>query len=230
MNLNTEPIKNWFGFTRRERRSTFSLLLIIVIILIIRYSIPDNNAVLEIVASENDQSVFKNDSTKSADVKAKVNNTRGINKQKFSAIYTKYQTGSRRSGKATDINLSDTAELMRLPGIGSVLSVRIIKYRKYLGGFARIEQLKEVYGLSAETYDLIKSRVTADSTFIQRIDINTADYKELSHIRYLDKYEISAILKYRELKGRISKISDLVDNKLITMEKAGKVGAYIRFE
>ena len=62
--------------------------------------------------------------------------------------------------------------------------------------------MKEVYGLSEETYEMIKDRITADSSFINRININTADYKELSRVRYLDKYEITSILKYRELKGR----------------------------
>ena len=34
---------------------------------------------------------------------------------------------------------------------------------------------------------------------LRKININSADYRELSHIHYLEKYDISAILKYREL-------------------------------
>ncbi|TAL66327.1 MAG: hypothetical protein EPN88_08645, partial [Bacteroidetes bacterium] len=60
--------------------------------------------------------------------------------------------------------------------------------------------------------------------------INSADYKKLSRLPYLEKYEVSAILKYRELKGNITNITDLIDNKLITKEKASKVGSYLRFD
>jgi DNA uptake protein ComE-like DNA-binding protein len=237
MKYNAEPIKNWFGFTRRERRSTFSLLIIIVFILIIRYSIPNSNATVEdltpAVFESYDHSTHNNDFSKPVEVKDKkayLQKITGIQNKKFSAARTSYQAGIRQLKKPVDINLSDTSELIRLPGIGSVLSARIVKYRAYLGGYSKIEQLKEVYGLSAETYDLIKNSITADSSFIKRININAADYKELSHVRYLDKYEITAILKYRKLKGNIYKLSDMVDNKLITIVKARKVGAYIRFD
>lgn len=128
-----------------------------------------------------------------------------------------------------DINLSDSASLVELPGIGPVLSGRIIRYRRLLGGYATIDQLKEVYGLKAETYDIIKDRVFADSSVIIRININSAGYKELSHIHYFEKYEITAILKFRELKDRISGISDLTENKLITTEKAKKVRPYLKY-
>jgi competence protein ComEA len=135
----------------------------------------------------------------------------------------------RREKSKFDINLSDSAALVKLQGIGPVLSGRILRYRKLLGGYATVDQLKEVYGLKAETYDIIKDRVFADSSVIIRLNINSAGYKELSHIHYLEKYEISAILKYRELKGRITGISDLTENKLITTEKAKKVSPYLKY-
>jgi len=77
---------------------------------------------------------------------------------------------------------------------------------------------------------MIKERVFADSTVIIRININSAGYKELSRFPYFEKYEITAILKYREIKGRITGINDLTDNKLIAMEKAIKVRPYLKFE
>ena len=57
-----------------------------------------------------------------------------------------------------DINSCDSSSLVMLPGIGPVLSARIIKFRSLLGGFARKDQLKEVYGLPIETYNLISER------------------------------------------------------------------------
>ena len=129
-----------------------------------------------------------------------------------------------------DINTSDSATFENLYGIGPVLSARIIKYRRLLGGYARIDQLKEVYGLSSETYEAIREKIFADSTMINRININSVGFKELAHFPYFEKYEISAILKYREIKGRIKSMDDLTDNKLIMLEKAIKVRPYLKFE
>jgi len=128
-----------------------------------------------------------------------------------------------------DINRCDTSELIKLPGIGPVLSLRIIKYRNLLGGYVRKDQLREVYGLPAETYDLIKDKVYVDTLIITTIDINSADFRTLVRFPYFDKSDVTSILKYRELEGRISSIEELVDNKLISEEKAGKVRSYLRF-
>ena len=42
-----------------------------------------------------------------------------------------------------ELNSCDSLSLVALPGIGPVLSVRIIKYRNLLGGFAAVEQLRK---------------------------------------------------------------------------------------
>jgi len=55
--------------------------------------------------------------------------------------------------------------------------------------------------LPVETFELIKGRIFADSSMITKININSAGYKELSHIHYFEKYELTAILKYREIKA-----------------------------
>jgi competence protein ComEA len=282
MSLNNRPIKNWFGFTRRERRSTFIMLLIISLILGLRYTIPDSRIGIEDITGteswvEKQSELSKKESihpgeqfafdpnivSYSALMKlglgAKESNTLinyrrkggkfrlpsdikkvyGIEESKAEKLIPFIKISEDTLKKVSrfvrqrtkfDINLSDSASLVELPGIGPVLSGRIIRYRRLLGGYATIDQLKEVYGLKAETYDIIKDRVFADSSVIIRININSAGYKELSHIHYFEKYEISAILKYRELKGRIPGISDLTENKLITTEKANKVRPYLKYD
>jgi competence protein ComEA len=153
---------------------------------------------------------------------------------RFEAVHdnpAKLNTGSSLPQRPLlDINKCDSLSLVRLPGIGPVLSARIIKYRHFLGGFARIEQLKEVYGLPVETFDRIKHSIYADSAGIRRISINTADFKEIAHLPYLEKSDVKAIVKYRELKGGITGIVDLIENKLISEEKAKRVRPYINFE
>jgi competence ComEA-like helix-hairpin-helix protein len=212
-----------------------------VVVLVIRYAVPDSNIKIEhitagvIEAEDTQASLEKDSSTKIAETKFKkpyIKKAFGKSDKLLpSKVNYTIQRGERKAGSTSvDINLSDTAALKTLPGIGPVLSARVVKYRNFLGGFARIEQLKEIYGLSEETFELIKSRVTADSSFIKRINLNTADYKELTKIRYLEKYEIISILKYRQLKGKVTEIGDLVDNKLITAERAKQILPYLSFE
>src|SRR5664280_2201728 len=190
MNLNTEPIKKWFGFSRRERRATFILLVIIFVIIGVRYIFPDSMIAIEdfsgTIPPEEKGAIFlRKDSS---------NKGKAFSSDQFSGTKFKKNSYTRKfipqKKVSIDINSGDSATLVRLPGIGPVLSARIIKYRRLLGGFARIEQLKEVYGLPEETYELIKNRISADSTFISRININEAGYKELCHIRYLEKLSL----------------------------------------
>jgi competence protein ComEA len=284
MKLNTEPVKYWFGFTRRERRSSLILLLIILLIIGLRYTIPESNIAIEELSSgvsdfgglpgfqgDSLSSVaapFKfdpNTATYDTLIKlgfaakeantlinyrkkggkfrqpADIRKVYGIEEGKAEKLIPFIEVKADTTGKARfvmqrqqkpllDINSCDSASLVRLPGIGPVLSARIIKYRRLLGGFARIDQLKEVYGLPAETFDLIKGRVYADSSAVTRININSAGYKELSRLPYFEKYEVTSILKYRELKGRVEGMADLIDNKLITVEKASKVRPYLKFD
>ena len=232
MYLNREPIRNWFGYNRRERRSTFTLLLIVVLILVFRYVIPEKSIGIEDVTDTLAPAVLlsgKSGNDSSFGPK-KFSSDKGMSGKFNRSAFHPVISSSIPQKSKIEINRSDSATLVRLPGIGPVLSARIIKYRRLLGGFARIEQLKEVYGLSEETYDIIAKLVSADSSIIVRININTAEYRELAHIRYFDKYELASILKYRQLKGRINGINDLIDNKLITNEKAVQTGPYLRFD
>ena len=207
-----EPFKNWFGYTRRERRASFILLVLIVAVTFIRFIIPDKKITYE-------ETILKIPE-----------NQNEININKTEAIYRNSKSSrisyQQRKPKI-DLNSCDSASLEALPGIGPVLSARIIRYRNLLGGFASVSQLSEVYGLPEETFNMISGRLTADSSAIKRININTADYKQLIRLPYFDKYEVAAILKYRELKGRIGDLNEMVENKLITKEKLIKIRSYL---
>lgn len=128
-----------------------------------------------------------------------------------------------------ELNSCDSAMLEKLPGIGPVLSARIIKYRKLIGGFVSSEQLKEVYGLPAETFERIKSMVYADTTLLRKVNINTADYTALTGIPYLRRFHLTDILKYRELQGRISSVDELVKNRIIPDSLEARIRPYIDF-
>ncbi len=214
-----EFFRDWFGYSRRERRSTFILLNIIVLIAGIRYFFPIHQMTCTELPLSREWIA--------ADSAATVEAERGT----YSSAPT--QDPVRRSSaryRILDLNTCDSASLEALPGIGPVLSARIIKYRKLLGGYASVGQLREVYGLPEETFELISGRLSADSLDVARIRINSAAYSDLGRHPYFQKNEIRAILKYRELSGRITGVEELVNNGVISAETARKIVPYLEFD
>ena len=55
-----------------------------------------------------------------------------------------------------DINTATAEEWKSLPGIGEILSARIVKFRESLGGFSSVEQVAKTYGLKDSTFQLIR--------------------------------------------------------------------------
>jgi DNA uptake protein ComE-like DNA-binding protein len=205
---------NWFGYSRRERRSTFILLIIIMIVLGLRYVIPSQDIALEEIPIDLREDNFESSMvTQSSNIAGK----------------QRIIKSSVRRELALDINRCDSVSLIALPGIGPVLSARIIKYRKLIGGYVSVNQLKEVYGLPEETFNLIAPVLMTDSLGIRKIKINKAEYKELIRHPYFKRDEVASILKYRELKGKISDIGEMIENNLISAETGRKIRPYLDF-
>lgn len=62
--------------------------------------------------------------------------------------------------KKLDINTATAEELKELPGIGDVLSKRIVKFRNVVNGFKSLEDIKKTYGLSDSVYQVILPYLT----------------------------------------------------------------------
>ena len=215
MNSFTEFIRNWFGFTRRERRSSFILLIMILIVTGIRFIVPGQNISVEEMP---------------LDYTFPDNDTNIISKRNHVVSPVSKEINYKRNRPLLDINRCDSASLESLPGIGPVLSSRIIKYRNLIGGYVSVNQLREVYGLSEEIIKMNSLRLFADSTEIRKININKAEYKEMIHHPYFKKNEVSAIMKYRELQGKIKNIGEMIDNNLISSETGNKIKSYLDFK
>jgi DNA uptake protein ComE-like DNA-binding protein len=206
--------RNWFGYSRRERRSTIILLIIIMILLGLRYIIPAQNISFKEIPID-----FRESNIDSTQV---VEEAEIVSNQKELRTFNRKQS-------LINLNSCDSAALVVLPGIGPVLSSRIIKYRNLIGGYVSVNQLREVYGLKEETFSMISSMVFADSLSVRKIRINKADYKELIRHPYFQKSEVAAIMKYRELKGKITDIRVMTGNNLISQETSKKIRPYLDF-
>jgi competence protein ComEA len=282
MAFDFKPFVKWFGYTRRERRSSFVLLLILLLTVLIRYLVPSKELPIKdfsaSMAERNPESSVNSDrpagsvklvtfdpnrapssvlislgfSDKQAGIIVNYRQKGGRFKSP-SDIYRIYGVdsalilrlipyiiiekdtaiGHERNNvqyKKTELNKCDSSELDKLPGIGPVLASRIIKYRKLLGGYVSVSQLREVYGLRDSIFNMIAGRVSVDSNSITVIQINKAGFKDLIRHPYFERYDVQAILKYRELKGNITGITDLVDNRILSSEKAQRIRPYLLFD
>ncbi len=125
-----------------------------------------------------------------------------------------------------ELNSADSARIVLVPGIGKVLGPRIIKYRSLLGGFYKVMQLSEVYGLdSAEIQDMLPY-IILDTSLIIKKDLNLAGYAELLRHPYLTEQNTRDIFNYRQYAGRISSLKDLLRNRILSKEEIAKLEKY----
>lgn len=129
-----------------------------------------------------------------------------------------------------DINTADTSLFIALPGIGSKLSQRIINFREKLGGFYKVEQIGETFGLPDSTFLKVKARLKIKSNQLRQININTASVDELKLHPYLRYALANAIVQYRTQHGNYAAITDLKKIMTITEDIYNKAAPYLKVD
>jgi len=62
--------------------------------------------------------------------------------------------------KIISINSADQKDLLNIPGIGPVISRRIIEYHKTNGAFTNLEDLQKVKGIGPKKFELLKKYIS----------------------------------------------------------------------
>lgn len=131
------------------------------------------------------------------------------------------------TASAIDINNADTTAFIALPGIGSKLAQRIVSFRDKLGGFYKVEQVGETFGLADSVFQKIKTRLVINNTAIKQLNINNATIDELKNHPYLRYTIANAIVQYRTQHGNFSNLGDLKKIMAITEDVYNKVLPYL---
>ncbi|MDR0546643.1 MAG: helix-hairpin-helix domain-containing protein [Dysgonamonadaceae bacterium] len=133
-------------------------------------------------------------------------------------------------GTVIELNAADTTELIKIPGVGPAFARRIVSYKNRLGGFHRIEQLQEVYGMYEELYIKIIPFLQIDNQLITPVPVNQSSLERLKMHPYINFYQAKAIVETRKKKGRIEKIDELKLLEEFSDNDWMRITPYLSFE
>ena len=125
-----------------------------------------------------------------------------------------------------DINTADTTELMRIPGIGSYRSGKIVEYRRKLGGFIHAEQVMEACDLPDEVLQWVRVNAAVP---VRKVNVNKLSLQRLMNHPYITFYQARAIVEYRKAHGDLKGVEDLKGLEGFTPLKIEKLQLYLEF-
>ena len=133
-----------------------------------------------------------------------------------------------------NLNTADTAQLIKLYGIGSYFAKKIIEYRERLGGsFVAKEQLLEIYNFTPDKLERIVDKIFIYEKDIQRFTLEELELSFMEKHTYIGPYAARGIIKYIEIKRKNGDSTlvlpkELADNDIITPNNAERLNYYIK--
>ncbi|MBE9491573.1 MAG: helix-hairpin-helix domain-containing protein [Bacteroidetes bacterium] len=219
-------IKDFFSFSKQERRGIFTLLFILFTLVTFNRLFPafQEKPGFDFSEFEKEINVFIVEQQQQRDSPDTFRKSSKPNTSRF------YQQKNTSKPLLIELNTADTTDLVRLRGIGPFYAKRIIKYRKLLGGYYCKEQLLEVYGMDSSRYNQFTLSVQVDTTRIQKIDLNEASFKLLLRHPYLDYETVKTIVNHRNKYGPFQKISDLLGMEEISIKLYKRIKPYLEIQ
>ena len=113
---------------------------------------------------------------------------------------------------------------------GKKLAVKIIAEREKFGGFANMEQLSFIWGISPEAIEDLNKKFQIKSVGnLKKIKINELPIKELQQFPYFNYTIAKNIVTYRSMNGEFKNIEDLTNVKQFPVEKLKIIAVYLEF-
>ncbi len=126
-----------------------------------------------------------------------------------------------------ELNSADSLTLEAMKGVGPYMVKRILQYRNRLGGFLYKDQISELNIIADSLYQPVSQYFTVDPSLIQKIKLNTADYKTFTKHPYFSAETTNAILKYRKQHGPFSNIQHISRIRSLKEEVGKKILPYL---
>lgn len=125
-----------------------------------------------------------------------------------------------------ELNTADSATLVKIRGIGPYYAAKIIRYRKRLGGFISVKQLKEL-NMNHFNIDSCAHFFTVRPELIHQVDMDTMNFKAILRHPYLEYEDVQMIFNAKRKYGKIS-YSLLEDKKVLAAHKLKKIKPYFK--
>ena len=227
--------KDFFYYSKSERRAVFVLSLIIVILIIGNFVLPYfNNVPKETIVSDADRLNFEDKLHQEF-------------KRSFDSAHVQRMTDRKEQSyrlKEFDPNTADSIELTNL-GLSSFVVRNVLKYRDKGGVFRSSESFARIYGISDEIFLRLKPYISISKEFVKKqepestvsvvqrvdtlikvfkysegtlVDVGMADTTELKKIPGIGTGIAKAIVSYRNRLGGFYSLDQLQEIKYVTPE------------
>ena len=123
------------------------------------------------------------------------------------------------------LNMADTTELRKVPGIGAYYARQIVRYGQRLGGYVSVDQLDEIEGFPQEA----KKYFVVQGAHPQLLNVNQLNLQQLRRHPYINYYQAKAIMDYRRLHGNLNSLQDLRLSKDFPPEVIERLTPYVTF-
>jgi len=140
-----------------------------------------------------------------------------------------FSTYSKKEVSTNDINSATADDFRIIKGIGEKRSQQIVKYRDRLKGFSFDYQLYEVWGLPPEVIlDLLSVFEIKEKPVIEKVNVNTAEFKEVLATPYVDYDLCKKIFDFRDEVAELQDISELKKIQGFPLNKYDRIVLYLK--
>ena len=135
---------------------------------------------------------------------------------------------SKKTISTSDINKATAQDFETIDGMSSFLAQRIVKYRKKLQGFAYSSQVYEVWKIEkGMADDLLKVFKIVELPIFKKINVNTATFKEVLSIPYIDFDLCKKIFEFRDEVAELQSIIELKKIEGFPLDKYDRIVLYL---
>ncbi len=150
---------------------------------------------------------------------------------KFPDWVVKKNKSYNKTAYQRNLNSATAKDIYTATGLSYRKAYRIINFRDQLTGFLSLSQLKDVYNISAEEINIIKSKFELQTIpEIQKININLAPASELASIAYISDYLALNIVDERVLREGFTSLDELRFVYRFPVEKLAHIKLYLTIQ
>lgn len=226
--------KDFFYYSKSERRAVFALSFLIVCLLVAILLAPEKETV--IVEEPLAENVRRETDKVEADSFQRI-----VEHREKKAVIKKTEAPSRKVVLAPfDPNLADSIELLDL-GLSPYVARNVLRYREKGGRFRTPESFARIYGLTEDQFETLRPYIRISESFRQKtdtsmyvrrdtfavvykypkgtlVDVGVADTTELKKIPGIGSGISKAIVGYRNRLGGFYSLEQLREVRFVTPE------------